>query len=771
MATTFVSAGVYILEKDDSLYAPALSPTTIGIVGTATKGDLNVATLVASEGELTNLFGFPRTKDMGMHAAVEALKAARLVFFIRIAGPAATNGSVSVMDAGSGATPACIGPSANGEPYNLVNGSVESPVGTRTTQIDIRYNNGAGLTTAVVTFQAVQAARDNAPGAATYNLAGIAGGSPVFLTLTVDGGPVQTITFASTDPLISNFAAVTPAEVRNVLNDQLIGAEARISTNTVIIASDRFGTGSTLQITGGNANTVLNFVLTLGSGSGHVSNLAAVLGTEIKTRVEAFTTNFVLVTVGLNGSVRLCTATSGSTRTIRIESATSPMVGAAPKVNLTPLDSTVSGTDSTAPANTIQFVAKTKGSHSSSIQVRVSDDASLTGTKKIEVLFRSVVVETFTRLFKSPTPVVGGFAMITTINTGAVDGSQTASTFITATDLNPSGENPANGTYTLTAGNNGDDWTPSTVIGTDIGGVQTGLQIFRNPEKIFINVLSTPGISYSSVIAESLNICQARADCMYLVDTPKGLSPTNVVRWHNGDNSLTVTVDQENRTETNSVAFNSSYGALYYPFVKVFDKFNNTQIFIPPSSIAMRTYAYTDQVADPWFAPAGPNRTQATSVLDLEFSPSLAERDIMQTPGNNVNPIANIVGSGVTIMGQKTLQRAPTALDRVNVRRLLLLAEKVVAQSVLFLVFEPNDSIMWRRFINLVSPIFADIKARRGLFDFRVVADSSTNTPALIDQNTFLGKIFIQPTKAAEKLIVSFNLTPTGASFEEFAQG
>lgn len=158
-----------------------------------------------------------------------------------------------------------------------------------------------------------------------------------------------------------------------------------------------------------------------------------------------------------------------------------------------------------------------------------------------------------------------------------------------------------------------------------------------------------------------------------------------------------------------------------------------------------------------------------TSVLAIEQNPTLGERDLMQLPGNNVNPIANIAGVGTLIMGQKTLQRAPTALDRVNVRRLLLSVEKVVAQAVFFLTFEPNDGVLWRRFVNLVTPTFEDVKARRGLYDFRVIMDSTTTTNALIDQNTAVGKIFIQPTKAAEKIIVSFNLVPTGVNFEEFA--
>ena len=140
----------------------------------------------------------------------------------------------------------------------------------------------------------------------------------------------------------------------------------------------------------------------------------------------------------------------------------------------------------------------------------------------------------------------------------------------------------------------------------------------------------------------------------------------------------------------------------------------------------------------------------------------------MQLPGNNVNAIVVKTGIGTVVMAQKTLQRKPTALDRVNVRRLMLSLEKSVATAVFFLIFEPNDSILWRRFVNLVEPLLRDVKARRGLIDFDVVADSTTTTPLLQDQNTFVGKIFLKPTKAAEKIVVSFNITPTGADFSEF---
>ena len=766
-----ISPGVIILEQDNSLYAPALSPTSLGFIGTATKGALDEATLITNEGQLTEIFGIPRSKDLGMHSAAEALKAGRILWFVRIAGPARTTGQVDVLDDGSAPTAASIGPSSNGEPYDLVAASTEAPAGTRTIDIDLNYDNGGGPTNLVVTFTATQADADNSPGAATYDLDSIDSGNPVFLTVAIDGNPVQTITFASTDPLITAFTAVTPAEIANVINDQLLGGMASFSGNVITIASDVFGSGSSVQVTGGNANTVLAFTTVLQSGSGDVADLAAVTGAEIKTRIEAAAGGDLVVNVGLSGEITLQTATTGLAKTIEIVSATSPMVGAAPLVNLTPLDTTVTGTDTSAAQNTLRFSAQSVGSHSSDISVRISDSSALAGTKKIDILFRGIIFETFDKLSKGAV-VSGSLDLIDTINNGNSTAGVSASELVTVSDLNVLAVDPANTTtpVALSAGNNGDDWTPGTVIGTTVGGVSTGMQIFRDPDNIFVNVLATPGISYSAVIAEGIDICETRGDCLYLIDAPQALTAQEIVDWHNGDSSIVAIVDQENRTDTNSITFNSSYSAIYAPFIKVYDKYNDQDIFIPPSALLARTIAHTDNVADPWFAPAGPNRTQKSSALALETKFTAGEQDLMQQPGHNVNPIRDIVGNGITIMGQKTSQRASTALDRVNVRRMLLAVERIIAQAVFFLLFEQNDAIMWRRFINLVQPTLDDVKNRRGLIDFRVLADSSTTTATLIDQNTFQGLIFLKPTKAAEKLIVPFNLVPTGANFDEFVQ-
>lgn len=762
MATTFVSAGVYVVETDNSLYTPAAAPTIVGIVGTATKGPLNSAVLITNEGQLVDVFGRPRSKDYGMQAAIEILKDCRTVYYVRIAGAAADKGFIDVLDAGSGATPATIGPSSNGEPFDLAPGATI-----------VLTVNGVGPTTA--TFAATAAARE-CVSAENYNLAAVAAGAPTTLFVKINAqATAQIITFASTDPLISNYAAVTAEEAAAVINSQLIGGSATVTSGgtKVTITSDRKGTGSHVQVTGGTANGAapngFAFALTQVNGTGDVFDIDAVTGNEVKAKIESVWAGLVTVTVGLTGAVTLQTVATGTGATLNISN-TSTAVGAAPLINLTPVNSTVLGTNSTAASATVEFEALYFGSHSSDISIVISTSGALVGTKKLIVKFRDITVETYDKLFKSPTPVAGGYDLITALNSGTPDGAYSASAWITASDLDVLRENPANGTYVLSEGDDGDDWNTATVIGTITAGVPTGMQVFRNPETIDVSILSTPGISYAAVIAEGIDICETRADCIYVADSPYNISPQDVVKWSNGDNSITAIVDQEFRTETNSTTFNSSYGALYYPFVKQFDKYNNVNVWLPPSGVVIRSYVFTDEVADTWFAPAGPNRSQTTSVLDIQFSATQGERDIMQQSGNAVNPLANLTGIGITIMGQRTLQRAPTALDRVNVRRLLLFLEKSIARATRFLMFEQNDDIMWRRFINLVTPLLADVKARRGLLDFLVVADSSTTTPLMVDNNTFIGKIFLKPTKSAEILIVNFNLVPTGANFEEFVQ-
>jgi phage tail sheath protein FI len=173
-------------------------------------------------------------------------------------------------------------------------------------------------------------------------------------------------------------------------------------------------------------------------------------------------------------------------------------------------------------------------------------------------------------------------------------------------------------------------------------------------------------------------------------------------------------------------------------------------------------YAYNDNVAAEWFAPAGLNRGGLAGVDVVTRLPQ-ASRDSLYE--NKVNPIAQFPGQGTCVWGQKTLQRRASALDRVNVRRLLISVKKFIASSARYLVFEQNVDATRNRFLNIVNPYLASIQERSGLYSFRVVMDSSNNTPDLIDRNIIYGQLYLQPTKTAEFIILDFNVLPTGATF------
>ena len=319
------------------------------------------------------------------------------------------------------------------------------------------------------------------------------------------------------------------------------------------------------------------------------------------------------------------------------------------------------------------------------------------------------------------------------------------------------------GTYAFPVGTDGDPADNSDIIGS--AGAPpvvpaTGLQLLANPETLDVNIVAVPGEYDRTVIAACITLCETRGDCMYLATVPQGKTVQQAMDWHNGTGG---------GAGEPTAALNSSYAALYYPWVQVYDGASDSDVWVPAEGLVAAVMAYTDYIAEPWFAPAGLNRARLFEVLDIEHSATQGERDQMYSYGNSINPIVDFRGQGHVIWGQRTLQRAPTALDRINVRRLLLYLEKVIATSVRYLVMEPNDPATWQRFINLIDPLLRAVKSRRGLTDYRIICDETTNTPDRIARNEMLGKILLQPTRTAEMITIDFVLLPSGASFEEFA--
>lgn len=292
----------------------------------------------------------------------------------------------------------------------------------------------------------------------------------------------------------------------------------------------------------------------------------------------------------------------------------------------------------------------------------------------------------------------------------------------------------------------------SAVIGNP--SEATGLYAFQNTQEYDINLLATPGFSSGAVIANGLTICENRGDVLYLIDPPFGLRPQEVVDWHNG-----ILASDQERT------INSSYGALYWSWVKIFDQFASRNIWVPPSGHVAAIFSRTARDAEQWYAPAGLNRGRMLTTLDIEYSSTQGETDLMYGSGNAVNPLVKFPQSGVVVWGQRTLQRSATALDRVNVRMLLIYLKKSMIGLLRNFVFEPNDKVLWGQVTTTLIPFLADIQARRGLVAFKVVCDDTNNTPERIDRNELWVSVFIQPTKAVEFVALNIAVLRTGASF------
>ena len=207
----------------------------------------------------------------------------------------------------------------------------------------------------------------------------------------------------------------------------------------------------------------------------------------------------------------------------------------------------------------------------------------------------------------------------------------------------------------------------------------------------------------------------------------------------------------------------SNYAAGYYPWVRVLNTNTNKFVWAPPSVVLPEVFAYNDNIAAEWFAPAGLNRGGLFGATAVKSRLTVANRDELYE--NKVNPIANFPGQGIVAWGQKTLQNDATALDRINVRRLLIAVKKYIASASRYLVFEQNTEATRNRFLNIVNPYLASIQERQGLYAFRVIMDETNNTPDVIDRNMLVGEIYLQPTRTAEFLVLDFNILPTGTTF------
>ena len=295
------------------------------------------------------------------------------------------------------------------------------------------------------------------------------------------------------------------------------------------------------------------------------------------------------------------------------------------------------------------------------------------------------------------------------------------------------------------------------ILNTNIQGLSAAayvesISLLANRDAYKYNLITAPGLiadgtnypAHISVTTQLLNVVQGRGDSMTILDLV-------------GYNSPIIPVT------TNALTYDTSYAAAYWPWVQTIDPDSGRQVWVPASTMIPGVYAFNDNAAEPWFAPAGINRGVMSTVIRAERNLTQGNRDLLYE--SNVNSIATFPNVGVVVFGQKTLQKKKSALDRVNVRRLLIELKNYISQVADTLVFEQNTVTTRNNFLSQVNPYLASVQQRQGLTAFKVVMDESNNTPTTIDNNQLIGQIYLQPTRTVEFIILDFNILPTGATF------
>ena len=297
----------------------------------------------------------------------------------------------------------------------------------------------------------------------------------------------------------------------------------------------------------------------------------------------------------------------------------------------------------------------------------------------------------------------------------------------------------------------------SAALGTT--EVMAGFNNFDDIEAVEVDFLIAPGMSSradQTTITNDLVVgAVARKDCV-AVSSPARSDVVGVT------NEGTVTT---NAVATAATFTKSSYLVMDGNYLKVYDKFNDQYIQIPAASSTAGLMAETDRVAAPWFSPAGTRRGQYLGVTSIDYNPNKSRRDTLYKAG--INPVVNIAGSGVCLFGDKTALQRPSAFDRINVRRLFLTIERAIAQAAKNVMFEFNDEFTRAEFVNIIEPVLRDVKARRGITDFRVLADETVNTAEVIDRNEFIANIYIKPARSINFVTLNFVAVRTGVAFEE----
>jgi len=718
----FVSPGVYVIEKDISDYPAQINSSVVGVVGFASRGPIaglnnEKATLITSQQQLVDTFGEPAEyiTGQGLEGALEILESTTSMRYIRCADANALEASAAV--------------TIGGCPAVLVSGTHTAPITTGGGEASMSSIGSSDTTTSGVRF-----------------------------TVTVYDHARAKIVDAQTYTIPSGTISVSSSEGATTIQ----GLQKKIGG---ALDSDKFGAFADANT--GDASSFL-----VGAAAGHKATVEITM--EILSATGGEWVGLAgMQTVDHNGSATTATSSVTVSGTSVDTSSASYFVK-----SLWPGEGYNTGTKSNGDTSGVSFEVDVNGAENAIEQVNnlgtaaenfkagmvsssfLENDIGTTYTGRtsdyITANFASgqyddTMSVTSLASYEKPLTSLLGSAQSWTGTDGTTPYASVDPRFVKLVQ----------GTYNLAGGNNGIPTASTDVATAVIGSVgssggKTGLEALDDPVlNVSIALAPGPGVGDNQSIQNGLvTVAERSTDFLALLSPPYAVGTVgDAINWSNGFDT------------TRTAAVNSSYAALYWPWLKVFQVFDAKDRWLAPEIYGARQMAVTDNVAAPWFAPAGFVRGRLTKPTDVEVVLNQGDRDSMYSGGNCLNPVVNFPQNGIAIFGQRTTQRQPTALDRINVRRMMIYIKKVILASTQRLVFEPNDQFTWLRVQQLVAPLLDDIARRRGITQFKVICDESTNTPIRVDRNEMWCKVLIKPTKTAEMVIFELNLTSQSAQF------
>ena len=769
-----ISPSVRITEKDLSFIAPEQSFHRAGLIGFASKGPVNVPTLISTQRQLNTVFGFPHPESGDpylIYAAEQYLLVANELYIVRVAD------EDNVSDEKAEVATVEV-PSAGGQ-IQIISDTSGPYTFTKDSFFRWRLNGVLHSKTLVVlagTYTAAQLAEDlNLQ--LDFEIDGIEfitddADLKIGLQTTWAFGPDSEFEFVSVQDAIYGGA---------VVDGNVTGLGTGMTQASLTGSKDRYPvayqTAGEYDLTGltdlniqivvdGTDNVLIDNVvqvIDLADLEGAEATITQVVNEINSQKVENGGTlpgGWTAVEDGDNLSFITDHHGRDARLLVKPDSTAAGIFGleSVTKTGTSPVGDSgnpavetygrINGDANSSGAITFTVSADSAGIDGNNTQIVVENNIR-EGNFSVQVFNNGVEVESWGGLTKDENSrfYVETFLAL-------------VSDWIRVEDNTANAAPPLDGTYSLAGGSDGIPSDPDEQDGLIIGNrlAYTGMYALSEPEQIDIDLIAVPGHSSTSVITALLDLCQnVRMDCMAIIDPPFGLTVNEIVDWQNGTHPL------------NTTRFDSDFGALYWPWVKLRDNFNRVDIWAPPSGSVMATIARSDNLSAPWFAPAGVNRGVVPNITDVFSRPTLEERDLMYGYRNAINPIVQFVDfEGFVIWGQKTLQRRPTALDRVNVRRLMFVIEKRIRQASRQLLFDPHDDILRQKFVRICTAILSEIQVGRGINDFRVKCDEELNTADVIDRNEMRARIGVQPIRAAEFIFIEFSIHRTG-SFGENA--